>query len=419
MKIKFLMAGLLGLVSATTFAQTKDLKNALTEMENAQTLRNQQPMVTLYKGALAKAKVLIDKAVADPKNATLAQTYAVKGDVYAWLAVTDSVATSSATSFTAAEEALKKAIELDTKKEFTKLIEDGRSGLAQYQLTIGVKAYQNQKFDVAYTAFDYYRSILPEDTTAIYYTGLAAANSKNYPAAITNYNKLVTTKFSGSEGIYDQLSGMYLMVKDTANALKVIGDALVKYPNNSGLRKKEIEIALQTGKSQEVISKITAAIEKDSKNKELYYYAGLVYSQTGDAAGEKVKGTKDAAGKAALKAKKAENYDKAAEMYKKALEIDPNYFDANLNMGYILMAPGIEAFNAAANLPTSATQKQYDALIAKAGTLFDVAKPYLEKAVTLKPGSRDALTNLVTFYRGKRDQPNIDKYTKLLEAAKD
>jgi hypothetical protein len=48
--------------------------------------------------------------------------------------------------------------------------------------------------------------VLPEDTNAMLYTGLAASNAKNYPAAITNYSKLVTTKYSKVEGVYNELA---------------------------------------------------------------------------------------------------------------------------------------------------------------------------------------------------------------------
>ncbi|TFF39619.1 tetratricopeptide repeat protein [Mucilaginibacter psychrotolerans] len=416
MKIKFLIAGLLGLISVTAFAQKGDVNNAQSEFDKFQLIKQG----TLATTALANAQASIDKAIANPKTATWPQAYALKGAIYANLAVQEKTPATATTLFGNAEEALKKAKELDTKNEYAKIISEGSLALAQYQLTAGVNAYQAAQYDVAYKAFDYYRSILPEDTTAIYYTGLAAYNSKNYPAAITNYSKLVTTKYSQGERIYDELSGMYLVSKDTTGALKAISEGLVKYPNSATLRKKEIEIALQSGKSQQVLDKINAAIANDPKNKDLYYYAGLVYSQSGDVAYGKVKGTKDAAGKTALKAKATEDYGKAGEMYKKALEIDPNYFEANLNLGYILLTPAIDSFNTANNLPgTAAAQKQYDALMAKASTQFDAAKPFLQKAVDLKPNSRDALANLITYYRGKKDQANVDKYSKIMDAIKE
>ncbi|OOQ62113.1 tetratricopeptide repeat protein [Mucilaginibacter pedocola] len=414
MKIKFLMAGLLALTSATTFAQKKELSTAKSEYEKYAAIRQGPLAVT----GLANAKIAIDKAAADAKTSVLAETFVYKGFIYGGLAVTDTTQ-ASAQAFATASEALTKAKELDTKGEFKKQIEEAGLTLAQYQMNAGVKAYQAGKYDVAYKAFSNYNAIIPGDTTGLLNAGISAYNSKNYPAAIETYNKLVATKYSGAEAAYDDLSGMYLMNKDTVGALKSIGEGLAKYPNNNGLRRKEIEIALQTGKSDEVLSKITAAIEKDSKNKTLYYYAGLVYSQTADALTAKMAKTKAAPAKATLKTQRDENLAKAKDMYKKGLEIDPNYFEANMNMGYVLLAPATEAYNSVRNLPANATQKQYNEALAKSDALFDAAKPYLVKAAELKPTSRTALENLKTYYIAKRDQPNVDKYTKLLASAKE
>ena len=260
MKIKLLMAGLLGLVSATAFAQKGELNTAKEEYEKYSGLRGQAAMATMAGKSLSTAKESIDKASVNEKTASLPLTYAVKGSIYSALAAQDTVPTTSLPLFTTADEALKKAKELDTKGENKKMIDEAYLNLAQYQLTKGVKEYSASKYDLAYKSFDYYRTVLPEDTNAIYYTGLAAANSKNYPAAISNYNKLLTTKYSKNAITYLDLSSLYLASKDTANALKTVSDGVVKYPSNSDLRKREIEISLQTGKEKEVTDKIQAAL---------------------------------------------------------------------------------------------------------------------------------------------------------------
>jgi len=404
MKIKFLMTGLLAFITASTFAQKGELNTAQAEYEKFEGLRSQ---MALALPSLNKAKESIDKASANQKTAALPQTYAVKANVYGALAELDTVSTTSLPLFTTADEALKKAKELDAKGENKKLIDNANIILARYQLNKGVKEYQAQKYDQAYKSFEFYRSVLPEDTNAMLYTGLAASNAKNYPAAITNYNKLVTTKYSKNEGVYNDLVMLYLNSKDTTGALKTITDALVKYPNSADLRRTEIEISLQQGKQKEVIDKITSAIANDPKNKNLYYYAGLVYSNIGDAAAQKI-AKAPATSKAALQTEKDQNFQKAADMYKKAIEIDPNYFEANLNIGYVIISPAIDAYNAANKLPTN-QQKAYDAAMAKANAQFDLAKPYLLKAVELNPKSYDALNNLLTYYKGKKDTANITK----------
>jgi Tfp pilus assembly protein PilV len=412
MKIKFLMVGLLGLVSATTFAQKGELNNAQSEYDKYQGLRSQP---TLAMPSLNNAKTAIDKAAANQKTANLPQTYALKAAIYGSFADLDSVATTSTPLFNTAQEALKKAKELDTKGEAKKLIDDANITLAQYQLKKGVKEFQSGKFDLAYKSFDFYRTVMPEDTNAILYTGLAAINSKNYPAAIANYNKLVTTKYSANNRVYGDLASIYLTTKDTTAALKAIAEGVSKYPSDAQLRKTEIEISLQAGKQKEVLDKIESAIANDSKNKNLYYYAGLVYSQTADDAAKQLATTKDAAAKTKLQAQRTESLQKSVDMYKKALEIDPNYFDANLNMGYVIIAPAIDDYNAANKLPAN-KQKEYDAAIARANAQFDKAKPYLLKAVELNPKSPDALNNLMTYYRGKKDEANATKIKAQLDA---
>jgi tetratricopeptide (TPR) repeat protein len=425
MKIKFLMAGMLGLISAAAFAQKGELKTAKEQYDTYETLKGSGGQ--LAASSITKAKEAIDKAAANEKTSTLPQTYALKGVIYAALASQDSVPSANPSpNYIAAEEALKKAKEVDTKGENTTVIDNGNRYLAQYNLNLGVKEYKDAKYNLAYNYFDKYRQIFPEDTNAIYYTGLSAANAANNGTdtkylglAIPNYTKLLTTKYSKNDDIYYELSTLHLMNKDTAAALKTIAEGITKYPSKAVLRSREIEISLVSGKANDAVAKIEAAIANEPKNKALYYYAGITYGKLAEVTAEQQKKAKTAAAKAALQPKKVENYNKAADMYKKALELDPNYGDAALNLGYVMVNPAIDAYNAANALPGD-KQKEYDAGIAKATAHFDAAKPYLDKAVALNPKSVEALTNLKTYYLGKKDTANANKILKQiadLEAA--
>jgi hypothetical protein len=410
MKIKLLMAGLLGLVSATTFAQNSELKNAKNEFEKYQSFRGQKALaiVKIANESLTNAKTAIDKASVNEKTAALPLTFALKAAVYASLANQDTIPATSAPLFVIADEAAKKAKELDTKSENAKIIEDANLNLAQYKLTAGVKDYQANKFEDAYKDFDYYRQVLPNDTIAIYYTALSASNAgrnnpKFYSTAIDNYKKLVTTAYGGKAKVYMDMSSLYLLTKDTVGALNITSEAVTKYPKNSDLRKREIEIALQSGKQSDVLTKIQNAIANDPKNKELYYYAGLTYAQVAESAEAKIAKEKDGPAKAALRQTAADNNAKAADMYKKAIEVDPDYFEANLNLGSILMKPGIDLYNVANNMPSNTKQKDYDDARLKADKQFNIALPYLLKAQSINPKSDLALTNLRNYYRGVYD----------------
>jgi hypothetical protein len=427
MKIKLLMTCLLGIASVAAFAQKGELKDAQANYDTYAGLRGQKiaAIQAKSKASLTDAKTSIDKASTNEKTANLPQTQALKAAIYASLAIEDTVATTSAPLFATADEATKKAKELDTKAENKKLIDDANINLAQYKLTAGVKDYQNHKYVDAYKEFDYYRTVLPEDTNAIYYTALSATlaadaekDPKYYQLALTNYNKLVSTKYSGNAKAYLDMSSIYLTLKDTTNALKVTGEGIAKYPAYSALRQREIQVALQSGKANDVLTKIQSAIAADPKNKDLYYYQGLTYVQVADVQNAKSAKDKDATTKTVDHSAAMDGYFKAAEAYKKALQLDPNYFEANMNLGYVLMRPALDVYNEAQALPSN-KQKEYDAAMAKSSGMLDLAKPYLQKAVDLKPNDRDALTNLRSYYRAKSDPAHAAEYKAKAKELKD
>ncbi|WP_295769118.1 tetratricopeptide repeat protein [uncultured Mucilaginibacter sp.] len=416
MKIKFLMAGTLSLFTATTvLAQKGELSTAQSEYDKYETMRQNKAMATMARTSINTAKTSIDKASANEKTATMPQTYALKGAIYGALAYNDTVATTSMPLYTTAVEALKKAKEADTKGEFKRLTDAGNQYVAYYSLNKGVKDFQAKNFEEAYKAFDLYRSNYPEDTTAIYYTGLAAINSKNIPVAINQYKKLVTTNYSRRADIYSDLSNLYLMQKDTTAALNAVTEGVSKFPNNASLRGREVEIALQQGKATEFIDKIQAAINNNPSDKSLHFYSGIAYGKIGDTKDKEAKAAKDPAAKAAAIKARNEAYDKATAAYGKAVELDPNYFEANLNMGYILMSPAVEDYNVANKLPMS-KQKEFNAMMAKVNAAADKAKPYLEKAVQLQPNDPSALGNLRNYYIIKKDTAKMTELKKKIDA---
>jgi lipopolysaccharide biosynthesis regulator YciM len=406
MKIKLLMVALSGLISVTAFAQKGELNTAQSEYNEYEVASGSAAKIPALavkaKTNLSNAKAAIDKASANAKTSALPLTFALKAAIYASVAVDDSVQTTSAVAYNTAAEALKQAKTLDTKNENSKLTDHANIQLAQYLLNKGMTEFQNKKYNDAYKSFDNARLLIPNDTTTIINTAIAAINAKNYTAGIANYNALLKTNYSAKNKIYNDLPGLYLANKDTTGALKSIDEALVKYPTNTDLRRLEIEIALQTGKLGDLTAKIQSAIANDPKNKVLQYYAGLTYSQIGDAANANSAKAKDDATKKSMYQTALDNYTKAVDYYKKAIEIDPEYFEANLNLGYVLIRPAVDGYNIARNLPAN-KEKEYNAAIAKANAQFDLAKPYLQKAVDIKPTSLDALTNLRNYYRGKSD----------------
>ena len=415
-----LLTAFFALSALSAFAQQGAIDDAKENYTKFDGLRSN---MALAKPSLMTAKTAIDKASTNKKTASSPQMFALKAAIYASLSTAETDATAAAADYTTAMDALKQARTADTKNENTNMIQHAGTELAQVQLDKGVKAFQAKNYDDAYKAFDAGRQIVPEDTLMILYSAISASNAKNYPAAITNYSKLVTTNYSKKVDAYNDLTTLYLYNKDTANAVKTIAEAATKFPTNNDLRKRQIEVSLQAGQLGDLIGKIDAAIKADPNNKTLYYYEGLTYSQAGEAAGNSIKklqkgakpGAKADPQVAKLQQTRADNFSKAAEDYKKAVAIDPNYFEAVMNLGYVTMAPAIDIYNEAQQLPVNQT-KAYNDAMAKAKAQFDLAKPYLMKAAELNPNSLDALTNLKSYYLGTRDDADANATQKKIDA---
>jgi len=429
MKIKTLTTALLTFVAAGAFAQKGELSKATDAYTKFDGLRSN---MALAKPSLGEAKTSIDKAATNAKTSALPETLALKAAIYASLAGTETDPAAISSDIATSQDALTKAKAADTKNENTNMIKHATVEIAQMQLNNGVKAFQAKNYTEAYKAFSDAHKTLPDDTSAMLYAGISASNAKDYPDAIESYKQLVNTNYSKKIATYNDLVTLYLYAKDTTTAIKTISEAVTKYPTSTELRKREIEVSLQAGQSADLITKIEAAVKADPNNKTLYYYEGLTYSQIAEAEGNDLKKLQKADSKAATTAKagtkpapnpqiaklkqmRNDNYGKASAQYQKALAIDPNYFEAVLNMGYVTIAPAIDLYNEAQQLPVTQT-KLYADYMAKAATGFDAAKPYVTKAVELKPDSPDALTNLKSYYLGKKDAENANAVQKKIDA---
>jgi len=388
MKVKSILLGALVLATSVAFSQTSNLRKAKASYDKFNEVK-QIGNATLGSSDLNTAKEALEKAIEHEKTKELAETWTYYALVNADLALLDSTEASEG-YIQKAVEAREKAISLDTEKENEQNLNILNSILAQHELNKGVKAWDSQDFQGAYNAFDKGLIYLPGDTTLLYYSGLAAVNSQQYDKALAKYVELVPIdSFSNNKQIILDVSRLYLMQGDTTNAIKYAEIGASKYPGDSELATQNIELNLMAGNEEKIINTINEQIAKEPGNKNLHYYLGIAYSETGD-------------------------MEKAEASYKKALEIDPSYLDANINLGGLILNKGIDHFNKTnnANLP----QSEYDAEIKKAYDIFDTALPYLERAVEVDGKSFLALTNLKKYYEIKDDKAKVDELQARIDA---
>ncbi|MBM3402859.1 MAG: tetratricopeptide repeat protein [Bacteroidetes bacterium] len=389
MKIKsFILAAIFTASSLLVLAQKGEVSSAKSNYEKFLGLRDANSMLLAIPN-IKTAKTSIDKAVVHPKTLEDPAAWTYKALIYGELALLDTVVETSKPLITEAKAAHTKAMELDKAGENKANLDNLKATVfSQYELNLGVKAYQTNNFADAYTAFNNALDFRPGDTTITYYTGLSAINAKNYKAGIQSYEALIKTKFSANNQIYLDLSRLYTMEGDTARAIAVASEGATKF-NDTQLATQEIELSLMSGKQKEVITKISEQAQKNPDNKLYPYYLGIAYSTMGES-------------------------DKAIEAYTVALKIDPNFADASTNIGGIILNKGINLYNKANQLPPN-QQKEYEAMIKLGEIELDKAFPYLNKSSELDPKSRIALENLKTYYLIKRNQEKVTEISAKLE----
>lgn len=217
---------------------------------------------------------------------------------------------------------------------------------------------------------------------------LVASKAKDNVKAKEYLQKLMDAKFSDPL-IYIYMSNIYLEEKDTAKALTYIDMGRNRFEDNQKLIDEEIRIYFAQGKIDVLIEKLTTAIEASPDNDALYFTRATLYGKRNET-------------------------DKAIADYKQALEIRPDNFDANYNLGVVYFNKGANMLNAASSIKNA---DEYAKTKEKAEGVFNQAQPYFEKAHEINPKDIDVMTLLKQLYFR---QNNMDKYNKIkgeMEAA--
>jgi len=235
-----------------------------------------------------------------------------------------------------------------------------------------------------------------EELTVIYYSaGFAAQFLNDTVKAIDYYQKSVGPNMK-NRNIYINLANLYMKTGETEKALKVAEDGLKVLPGDLDLLITQANIYMHDGRSQEANELLSKAAEKDPTNAQLQYAIGVNYD-------------KMARDTAMTDEIKKASYTASVEAYKRAIEIDPNYFNAAFNLGAMYYNSAADKLTTAGNLPMSATE-EYDRLKAEAKNDFLSAIPYLETAHKIDAKDHNTMIMLRTAYT---QTGNVEAFKKI------
>ena len=398
MKKQLIVIALL-LVSATTFAQKKEIKTAQKSIKSG----NFTEAIT----TLASIEGLVDKAdssIKEQYSLILAQAYlgAANNDF----------------------EKLNLAANLFEKvllNKSSKYVGDASKGLEEVGVALINSAQLDQKNqNYIEGSKKIYRgyTLRKNDTIFLYYAASLATDGKDYDLAINRYEELMDIGYTGiSEEFYATKKGtneetkfsskterdllvkkgdyviprskftkskkgtilknmtfIYLNKGEKEKATELMKKARAASPNDKSLMYAEAELYYTSGDMTNYKKIISELIKSDPNNPDLYYNLGVASSRNGE---------------------KAE----AMEYYSMAIELNPDYAEALINKAQLILDGERTIIDEMNSLGTSnADYDRYDVLKEEKNKLYLEALPYLESASRLRPESMDIVKTLKGIY---------------------
>jgi tetratricopeptide (TPR) repeat protein len=358
-----------------TLAAASVLVTALPNVASAQNSAVTNAILNQRTGLLDKARADIDKAIVNEKTSGKAKTWYTRGEIYQSMLESPiySKQLQPGEGVQKAYESYNKTVELDTKTgEFGKQAVTKMEGLYGQAFNDAVSSYNAKEYDKAIASYKLASQIKPSDTTAVLYSAYASEAKQDYAGARASYNQLLGMNYK-SVTLYTRLLQMAKQQNDQAEAAKVLKAALAAYPNNKAFMLEDLNNSLAGGNKEDALNKINKSIASDPTNSNLYAVRGSMYDQQ----------------------KKG---DLALADYRKAVELDPNNFDAQFNLAVYNYNRAADAYTKASKMDLKTYQASGKKLEAEGKKYFEASVPYFEKALQLQPDDKNTLASLQKVY---------------------
>ena len=338
----------------------------------------------------------VEFAETQEKTKDWAKTYYVKGLVY------DAIASSENPDFVniskypsiKAFDNFNKAYNMDGSNVYQSAMDLQFLNLANTFVQKAIDAYNEKNYEDAFLYFEKTLEVKEMkifgdeiDTAIIYNAAITAQRNQNYDKAISYYNKAIEYNYAAGDAIF-MLSGCYKEKGDNENYINTLKSGFEKYPANQSLLGGIINYyLLEAENPEEAFKYLVLARETDPNNPQFYSAEGHLYDKIGDK-------------------------EKAIGKYKKALEIDENFFEANYNIGVIYFNEGVELTDVANEIVDNVKYQEAKDIADKK---FEESLPYLEKAFEVKPDDTSLMSTLKTLYYRLKMTDKYDEISKQME----
>ena len=423
MKQYTLVLGLLALTTAA-YGQKKNVTTAAVEYGKLRPMLLDPRGMDLEgakKSALVAQK-FIDLAAAHPDTKEDQKMFLKKGQIYTAIAMLDGMdssytAASPEDHFNTAIAAFESGFANGGKK--TRDIEDAVRESRQYFTRLGDMAWEGKKYGEAGELFEYaaryFGAINVLDTTVIYYSGVGYENGGDDESAARMYDQLAAVDYRGAKGA-TLAAAIHKKMGNTTRSIELLQGAQKKFPNNREVLLGLVNAYIDAGDAVGAEKALSDAIAKDPNNEKLHYNSGTIYINLGDQAKKEADAIQDETLKAQKLEETAEAYLKAETALNKALEINPDYVDAQYQLGAHLYNWASQLREQAAFLKVGDPREaQLNKLTEEKTNASIVA---LEKYIESAPDDKGILRILWKSYYKKGDTEKAKQYKARLDAAK-
>lgn len=341
---------------------------------------------------LIEAKKYIDLATEDAETSTKAKTWANRAEIYMNLhnSKDPKAADLKKGALDEASKAYSQTLKLDEKGNFPQA-KQGIKVCGIISSNAGIENFKAQKYAEALDNFEksiqINESIQLVDSNAIYNAALSAEKSQNYDKAIQYFQKSIDINYGGKEDgplLYSLLADCYLKKGDKEKYISIIQKGRAAYSNDKQLILSELNYFIEAGKYKEAITNLELAMSKEPTNEIYPFNIGVIYDNMAN----------PSEGKAAPAEKEFNEFvEKAEAAYKKALEINPNYFDALYNIGALYFNRAVKQSEIVNNIKDN---NKFKIESAKVDEIFKKSLPYLEKGEEIRTNDIGTYKNLIS-----------------------
>jgi tetratricopeptide (TPR) repeat protein len=248
-------------------------------------------------------------------------------------------------------------------------------------------------------ALDYYNQLkamnYTGDGTVYWATNKASQQEETFPTKVERdlfmksgtHEKPRDEKLESKRGeIFKNIALILVQQGKTDEAKAAVTEARKANPSDDSLLLTELDLYLKIKDYDTYTKLVSEALEKNPTNVDLLYNLGVISADRG-------------------------KLDEAEKYYKKALEVNPGYFNANLNLAELKLRADEKWVTEMNKLSTSdKDNKRYEVLKAERDKNFKSVLPYLEKAVEIEPTNEAARKTLLSVYNALE---MTDKYKAL------